>query len=199
MLTSSMPIRRFSVTSNQSVNRDYLPKIDVRTATVKPALRLDFDGTIRYARSGKRFIDGPDDVALFPGVENKLWSYRDDGYLIFGVTNQGGVAYEIKTPPEDMAVLDTTLALFARNPFHIVKVCWHHEDGTSPIFGHRSLFRKPDIGMLAMCEFEAFNAGFIVDWGNSLMVGDRPEDEECARRADIGFMWAKDFFEREEA
>jgi phosphoglycolate phosphatase-like HAD superfamily hydrolase len=50
--------------------------------------------------------------------------------------------------------------------------------------------------MLAMCEFEAFNAGLIVDWHKSLFVGDRPEDEECAKRAGIAFSWAWDFFER---
>jgi D-glycero-D-manno-heptose 1,7-bisphosphate phosphatase len=175
---------------------DYLPTIDIRTAQVKPALCLDWDGTIRRSKSGAKFIAGPEDIELFPGVEAKLWEYRDNDYLIFGVSNQGGVAYEIKRPKDDMAEVDATLALFTRNPFHLVKTCWHHPAGKHPVFGHRSLLRKPDIGMLVLCEFEAFNSGFIVDWGNSLFVGDRSEDQECAERASIAFRHADDFFGR---
>ena len=174
---------------------DYLPKPDTREMVARPALCLDLDGTIRYSKSGK-FINNPADIALYDNVETALWSYRDDGWLIFGVSNQGGVAFNIKTPQQASAEIDATMKLFDRNPFHIVKDCWHHPGGSNPVFAHRSLFRKPDIGMLAMCEFEAFNAGLIVDWDKSLMVGDRPEDEECAKRAAIGFAWAWDFFGR---
>lgn len=176
---------------------DYLPTIDLRTATVHPALCLDWDGTIRHSKAGNKFIGGPDDVELFPGVEAKLWEYRSLGYLIFGLTNQGGVAFGIKSPQQDMQEIDATLALFERNPFHLVKSCWHHEGGKHPIFGRRSLCRKPDIGLLVLCEFEAFNSGFVVDWPNSLMIGDRPEDQECANRAGIAFQWAWSFFGRQ--
>jgi len=175
---------------------DYLPKVPSWELNVHPALCLDLDGTIRYSVTGK-FINKPQDIQLFPGVEDKLWEYKDKGYLVFGVSNQGGVAFEIKTPRQEMEEIDYTLALFHCNPFDLVKTCWHHEKGKNPVFGHRSLFRKPDIGMLALCEFEVFNAKLIVDWDKSLMVGDRPEDEEMARRAAIEFQWAWDFFGRE--
>lgn len=171
--------------------------IDMSNAKVCPALCLDLDGTIRYSKSGK-FISGPDDIVLFEGVEAKLWEYREKGYLIFGVSNQGGVAFGLKTPVQEVAEIEATIALFeiGKCPFHAIKTCWHHEKGKHPILGHRSLFRKPDIGMLALCEFEAFNAGYVVDWDNSIFVGDRPEDQECARRAAISFQWAWEFFGR---
>lgn len=54
-------------------------------------------------------------------------------------------------------------------------------------FNHRSLGRKPDIGLLFEMESDSYTAGYIVDWDNSLFVGDRPEDEECAERAGISF------------
>ena len=174
---------------------DYLPRVDIRDMEVKPALCLDFDGTIRYSKTGK-FINKPEDIALYDDVEAVIWDHRNRGYLIFGISNQGGVAFNIKTPQQEMTEMDTTLALFRNNPFHLVKTCWHHEGGKNPAFAHRSLFRKPDIGMLAMCEFEAFNAGLIVDWPHSLLVGDRPEDEECAKRAGIDFCFADVFFGR---
>lgn len=172
-----------------------VPMVDVRTIQVKPALCLDLDGTIRYSKAGK-FINRPEDIALFDGVEPILWGYRNSDFLIFGISNQGGVAFGKKSPHQESAEIAATLALFKKNPFHIVKTCWHHELGTAFPFNRRSLFRKPNIGMLALCEYEAFNAGFAVDWDNSTFVGDRPEDEECARRADIDFRWAWEFFNR---
>lgn len=170
-----------------------------RTITVipvlKPALCLDFDGTIRYSLSGE-FINKPEDVALFPDVEEKIWQYRDEGYLICGITNQGGVAYGYKTPSDNDAEIDKTCSLFERNPFHIIKSCLHHPKGSHEPYNHRSLLRKPDVGMLCLCEVEAWEAGYIVDWDHSLFVGDRPEDMECAERAGIHFSWAWEFFGR---
>ena len=165
---------------------------------VRPALCLDLDGTVRYSKNGK-FINHPDDIVLFEGVEEKIWQYRDKDYLVFGITNQGGVAYGFKTPKDNDVELDTMIALFERNPFHIIKSCFHHEKGTTEPYNHRSLLRKPDIGMLALCEVEAWERGYIVDWANSIFVGDRPEDEQCAQNAEIDFRWANDFFDRTEA
>lgn len=177
----------------QRANYD-LPVMDTRQHQLRPALCLDFDGTIRYSKSGQKFIQGPDDIALYPGVEAKLWEYRENGFLICGVSNQGGVAFMIRPQSAIEAEMDATLALFERNPFHAVKWCLHHPKGKHPALGHRSLMRKPDIGMLVMHEFEMFNAGYIIDWANSLFVGDREEDQECANRADIAFEWAGAFF-----
>lgn len=175
---------------------NYLPTVDIRDLTVQPALCLDLDGTVRYSTAGK-FINKPSDIALFDGVEEKLWEYRNQDHLIIGLSNQGGVAFNIKTPQQEMEEIDATLALFKRNPFHLLKTCWFHEKGKNPVFGHRSLFRKPFYGMLAMCEFEAFNSGIIIDWDKSLMVGDRYDDSNCAYGARIPFFWAWDFFGRE--
>lgn len=176
--------------------KEHLPVVDVRTLQVKPALCLDLDGTVRYSKSGE-FINKPEDIALFDGVEAKLWEYRRNNYLILGISNQGGVAYGLKSPQSDSAELDTMIKLFDKCPFDIIKTCWNHEKGKVFPFNLRSLYRKPDIGMLALCEFEAFNAGIVIDWNNSIFVGDRPEDEECAKRASISFQWAWDFFGRE--
>lgn len=160
---------------------------------VKPALCLDLDGTVRYSKSGK-FIEKLEDIALFGGVEKKIWRYRDKGYLIFGVSNQAGVAYEYKTPSDDINELLATVGLFERgDPFHAIMTCYHHKKGTLEPYNHRSLLRKPDIGMLVICEKEAFEMGYIIDWDNSLFVGDRPEDEQCAQNAGIAFQWAKHF------
>lgn len=172
------------------------PKFTGRSMQIVPALCLDLDGTVRYSKSGD-FINKPDDIMLFDGVESKIWEYRNRGYLICAVSNQGGVAYGLKTPQACDDEISRMCSLFERNPFHLIKCCYHHEKGKVMPFNFRSLLRKPDIGMLVLIEVEAFQAGYIIDWSRSLFVGDRPEDEQCAQRASIGFQWANDFFGRE--
>ena len=162
---------------------------------VRPALCLDLDGTIRYSKSGE-FIYEPDDVALYPGVEETIWQYRDRGYLIFGISNQGAAAMGYKTIDEIEAETEATIRAFESNPFHFIKLCYHHPRGKVVPLNRRSLLRKPEIGMLALCEAEAWETGCAVDWDNSLFVGDRPEDEECAKRAGIEFVRADRFFGR---
>lgn len=157
-----------------------------------PALCLDFDGTIRKSKTGT-FIKDENDIELIDGVEKIIWQYRQHDYLIIGISNQGGVAYGYKRPSHIEKELDATLRLFLKNPFHIVKMCYHMEEGKIEPFNHRSLLRKPDIGMLALAEFEAWNAGYMIDWNNSLFVGDRPEDEQCAKNANIRFMHIDNF------
>lgn len=163
---------------------------------VSPALCLDLDGTVRYSKSGK-FINGPDDIALFRGVEQHIWDYRNKGFLIFGITNQGGAAYGLKSPADHMVEIEATLTLFNKNPFHIIKSCYHHPGGKVEPYNHRSLLRKPNIGMLALCEVEAWEKGYIIAWDDSIFVGDRPEDQQCAENAGIAFQWADKFFGRD--
>lgn len=154
---------------------------------VMPALVLDFDGTVRRSKSGKTFIEGVDDIELMPNVEKWIKRYREMGYLIFGISNQAGVAHGFKTYQEVVEEMDATKALFKVNPFHAIKWCYHDGKGKIEPYNHRSLGRKPDIGMLYEMEVDAWKAGYIVDWDNSLFVGDRPEDELCAQRAGIPF------------
>jgi D-glycero-D-manno-heptose 1,7-bisphosphate phosphatase len=154
---------------------------------VKPALCLDFDGTIRRSKSGATFIKNFEDIELMPGIEKIIWRYRNMGWLIFGISNQAGVAHGFKLPMEIEAEMNATFKLFSENPFHNVQYCYHDGKGKIEPYNHRSLGRKPDIGMLYTMEIEAWNAGFVVDWDKSLLVGDRPEDEECAKRAAIKF------------
>jgi HAD superfamily hydrolase (TIGR01662 family) len=154
---------------------------------VAPALCLDFDGTIRRSKSGAVFIQNASDIELMPGIENIIHRYAEQGWLIFGISNQAGVAHGFKSPKDINDEMEATLGLFNSNPFHVVQFCFHDGKGTVEPFCHRSLLRKPDIGMLALMEFEAWKVGRVVDWDNSLFVGDRPEDEQCAKNAGVPF------------
>ena len=166
-----------------------------RKYTLKPALCLDLDDTVRFSLNNK-FIEDPYDVELFGGVEEVLWKWRNDGYHIIGASNQGGVAYGIKRAVDHARINKAMLDLFEHNPFHMIKLCFHHPKGRIEPYCHHSLLRKPDYGMLVVCEVEALTSGIILDWDRSLFVGDRPEDQQCATNAGIGFQWAWDFFGR---
>lgn len=165
---------------------------------VKPALCLDLDKTIRYSLNGTPFIKNVDDIALYPDVESALHEWKNEGYLIFGITNQGGVAFGYKTVEQDKAEINQTVNLFEVNPFDTIFSSYHHPRGDIAPYNIRSLIRKPDIGMLVLCELHAASNNYVIDWNNSLFVGDRNEDKECAKNAGIRFIWAKDFFGRED-
>jgi len=152
-----------------------------------PVLCMDLDGTVRRSKSGKIFIEGPNDIELMPGIEKILWRYREMGFVIVGVSNQGGVAHGFKTCQDIQDELDATIILFNLNPFTVVKCCMNDRKGNTPPYYFRSFCRKPDIGMLVLIEGELWENGIISDWDNALLVGDRPEDEECAKRAGIKF------------
>lgn len=154
---------------------------------VVKALCLDFDGTIRRSKSGATFIKNFEDIELMPGIEKLIWQYRQLGYLIFGISNQAGVAHGFKMPFEIEAEMEATKKLFKENPFHLIKWCYHDGKGKIAPYNKRSLGRKPDIGMLYEMEVDSWKHGYIIDWDNSLFVGDRPEDEECAKRAGVPF------------
>lgn len=168
---------------------------------VKPVLVLDLDGTVRYNKNDKEgFINKPEDVAIFEDVEAKLWEYKDKGFLIFGASNQGGVAFGHKTAADAVADMERTRELFERDPFDTVAFCPYHPEGTVPDYAFHSLWRKPQIGMLSALEAEWRTAlRCIIDWPSSIVVGDRAEDAELAQNAGIDFIWADQFFGREQA
>ncbi|MCF7910884.1 MAG: HAD-IIIA family hydrolase [Candidatus Cloacimonetes bacterium] len=162
---------------------------------LKPALFLDLDDTIRYSKSGG-FVSSPEDIALFEDVEEIIWNYKNEGFLICGITNQGGVAFGHKTIADNEAELQQTRSLFDHDPFDMIMSCYSMPGGKVQPYNHRSLLRKPDIGMLVQCELQAFQEGIIIDWTKSIMVGDRDTDELCAGNAGIPFYWADSFFFR---
>lgn len=79
------------------------------------------------------------------------------------------------------------------NPFDVVKCCFFEQNGNVEPYSRRSLFRKPDIGMLALIEYECFERGICIDWDDSIFVGDREEDKDCAIAAGVTFMDIDEF------
>lgn len=64
----------------------------VNPAHTKKGLLLDVDGTLRKTKSGDIYPKSADDVELLPGRRDILKRWLDDGYQLFFVSNQSGIA-----------------------------------------------------------------------------------------------------------
>lgn len=156
-------------------------------------LYLDLDGTVRkgYDELGK-FVNGPDDVEVFEEVPALLQKYKDKGYRIVGITNQGGVALK------HLSFKDMEQAVFVTQKqcnglFDKIMACIHHPDAKKPEMAI-CWCRKPRIGSIIEATValgEMYDEYYPPHM--ALFVGDRPEDEECAANANIKFMAAADW------
>lgn len=169
----------------------HLPPVPMRSV-----LYLDLDGTVRkgFDELG-RWVNGPEDVEIFPEVPALLKMYRAAGWAIVAISNQGGVALGHVTPEAVAQGLKRTFVL-CDGGFDLMFTCNHHPDAPDPSKAH-CLCRKPRYGLIAVAQ--AMLNGSAKYTGNdfppnmALLVGDREEDRLCAENAGIKFQWAADW------
>lgn len=157
-------------------------------------LVLDLDGTVRQGREDDlgRYVNGPQDVVIFPEALDLMRRWKTNGGRIIGVTNQPCIGLEI-TPENDIfcAIGETHKQLDGL--FDAISVCPHHPEAI-----HASMrvcwCRKPAPGLVFQAAL-SLSVGLGEDYpvGLALFVGDRETDKECARRINMPFMWAKDW------
>jgi D-glycero-D-manno-heptose 1,7-bisphosphate phosphatase len=159
-----------------------------------PVLYLDIDGTVREGKDDAlgRFVNGPEDVRVFPQAVEMMRRWKQGGGRIIGVSNQGGIALGIVTTYKVAAAMAETHRQ-AEELFDKIAWCMHHPDAESPEWA-RCWCRKPAPGLLieSALSLSAKHDEYYPPY-MGLMVGDRPEDEECANRAGLDFMWAKEW------
>jgi D-glycero-D-manno-heptose 1,7-bisphosphate phosphatase len=181
-------------------------------------LFLDLDGTVRQTKSGATFINDPYDQQLIPGVEEAIIPYRN--WVIIGITNQGGVGAGFKTLENCILEQEETLRLIPElrfilfcpdndglECFMVERLCVtrlgvagvyekgvnptlypsHHLDNSLVHVEQCGYFRKPNCGMVVS------GRAFYGSASELLMIGDRPEDQECAKNANIPFMLAHEW------
>lgn len=168
-------------------------------------LFVDLDGTIRQPITGK-WIQPWDNQEPMPGAKRTLEEFYKKGWLIIGITNQGGVAAGHKTLEECMKEQQYTLNIFPE--IQMIQACPDFEgeqlistergvhsivarsDFPHPNYPNDLLypnFRKPESGMV----MRAIDSCGLIDANEVWMVGDRLEDEGCARNAGINFCHAE--------
>lgn len=164
------------------------------TDRATPALFLDLDGTVRHGYSELgRFVNGPDDVVVFPEAVEMMRRWKRGGGRIIGVSNQGGIALG------HMSMEDCARAMLRTNEladglFDKIAWCSHHPAANHPEMA-RCWCRKPSPGLLieSALDLAARYPGEIYPPYMALMVGDRPEDEKCASIACVDFQWADEW------
>ncbi len=162
-----------------------------------PVLYLDLDGTVRQGKDDAlgRFVNGPEDVAVFPEATEMMRRWKAGGGRIIGVSNQGGVSLGI-VPYKQVAAAMRETQRQAGGLFDKIAFCVHHPNAKSPEFA-RCWCRKPSPGLIIESALDcAAHFGEYYPPYMGLMVGDRPEDEQCAKLAGLDFQWAADWREQ---
>jgi|SRR5919108_897680 D-glycero-D-manno-heptose 1,7-bisphosphate phosphatase len=160
-----------------------------------PVLYLDIDGTVREGKDDPlgRFVNGPEDVRVFPEAVERMRQWRQRGGRIVGVSNQGGIALGHCTQEDvDLAMDETDRQ--TGGLFDLMVSCPHHPEASDP-HERYCWCRKPMPGLVI---------GSAVLLGQrhpderyapalALYVGDRDEDVMLADALSLRFEWAKDW------
>lgn len=148
---------------------------------INKALILDYDGTLRDTKSGDKYPTHPDDVAILPGRKEVLQRYKDDGYLLLGVSNQSGVRKGVLSAADADACFDRTNELLGFDIDYLY--CPH---ASFPIACY---CRKPMPGF-GVVHIEKYK----LDPSQCIMVGDMTSDKTFAKRSGFQFQHASEFF-----
>lgn len=164
-----------------------------------PVLYLDLDGTVRHGLDELgRFVNGPEDVVVFPEAIHQMLAWKERGGRIIGISNQGGIALGHVTMEKVAAAMAETHKQTG-HLFDKIAWCQHHPQAKDPEYA-RCWCRKPAIGLLVETALQL--AANVRTTGRqheiypphlALFVGDRTEDALCAQAASIDFVWAKDW------
>lgn len=153
-------------------------------------LILDVDGTLTTTKSGATFRKAADDWVWLPGRMEKCQHLRREGVKLAIASNQAGVAFPWSSFTE--AEMQLEIEMVAHDIWaNYVGVCYSTPNLKAlPQYQNPDdQRRKPGPGML----IEAMHF-YSVRPEYTLMVGDRPEDEQAAQAAGTSFQWADDFF-----
>lgn len=152
---------------------------------------FDKDSTLIKSKSGQKFINSVEDQELIPGVKEKIDQLKANGHKIAIAFNQGGVAFGYMSLDDAFGIIDHAAKLVGAD---YATFCSYHPGGTVEAFKVDSPYRKPNPGMIFECIGELVG-GYSVDKNDIVFIGDRPEDQEVARRVGVQFEWAANFFE----
>ena len=149
---------------------------------IQKGLLLDVDGTLRTTLSGDFYPRHPDDQQLLPGRSERLREWVDDGYQLFFVSNQGGVATG-RLPLAAMQACFLRTVQLLELPVVEVAYCPH------PSHPIGCFCRKPLPGLgVYLIERHRLSADHLV------MVGDLDTDRAFADNISATYYHESDFF-----
>lgn len=136
---------------------------------VTKAVFLDRDGVIN---DNSKMVNQPADLILLPGVGPAIQRLKQAGFLVFIVTNQGGIELGFLTEAGLAAIHSHMEALLLKHNVVIDEIIY------CPHFKQNCSCRKPKPGMIL-----ALTAKYNVELMKSWMIGDRESDIEAGKAA----------------
>ena len=138
------------------------------------ALFLDRDGIINIE---KKYLYKIDDFEFIDGILSLAKFYQVNGYKIFVVTNQSGIARKYYSSNDFVKLSTWMINEFKKFGVEISKVyhCPHH-----PSISGECTCRKPNPGMLLQAESE-----FGINLSESIIIGDKESDIEAGLNAGL--------------
>jgi len=139
------------------------------------AIFFDRDGTLN-SNEGHYYVWKKADLRLNQGVAEALAELKSRGYLLIGITNQGGISKGEYTKEDVEAFHKTLREMLCQHGAGLDEIyyCPHHSDREA------CLCRKPLPLMI-----EKAMARFNIDPKSSWMVGDAPRDLEAGKAAGL--------------
>lgn len=141
---------------------------------MKKALFLDRDGVINIE---KDYLYKIGDFEFIDGIIELCQYYISQGYVIFVVTNQSGIARGYYSEHDFNILTKWMVEEFRKNEVNIEKVyyCPHHPDITG-----ECKCRKPHPKMLLDARDE-----FNIDMAKSIIIGDKQRDIDAGINAGL--------------
>ncbi len=138
------------------------------------AVFLDRDGVIN--KDNEYYTFKTDQVIINDGVVDALKLFSDNGFLLFIITNQSGVAKKMYSLQDVYNVHDYMQRLFNKEGVVITGFyfCPHHPDVS------KCLCRKPDSLLI-----EKAAARYQINISESYFIGDRERDIQAGEKAGL--------------
>ena len=155
-----------------------------------PAIFFDRDGVLNIDHG---YTYRSEEFEWVVGAKKAIQHFNQQGYYVFVVTNQSGIARGFYTEEEVQKLHAFMNKELSEEGAHInaFYYCPHHMEGIVPKYTMACQCRKPMPGMLLQAIEE-----WRIDPATSLMIGDRPSDIEAAKAAGIpGYLFSgKDLY-----
>jgi len=139
------------------------------------AIFLDRDGVL-INNQQHYYIWKSDQMKFVDGVFKNLQLLQENGFLLFIVSNQGGISRELYSKEDILKLHDELIQTFRKNKITITEIlfCPHHNDN------EKCLCRKPEPLMI-----EKLIAKYDINKTESAMIGDNESDMIAASGAGI--------------
>jgi D-glycero-D-manno-heptose 1,7-bisphosphate phosphatase len=145
----------------------------------RPAAFLDRDGILNRDDG---YVHKAGDIVWIDGAMDAVRWLNEQGFYVFVITNQGGVAHGYYEERHVHDLHDWMQQEMQRHGAHIdaFEHCPYHPEGKVERYAVESEFRKPQPGMILKLQRE-----WTTDPARSFVVGDRDTDVQAAIAAGV--------------